>query len=192
MNLRPFLLLTVATVCLAAAPAAAQEKSAKKFASSSLPHRLSFSYGNALGVQGSNGASSLFPGISYTAVDPMGSFNLDYIYMFPGTRWGFGMGASLMQLNTQPFFGLNYSVPHLMLSVAPQVQFTYLRSGLVELYGTASVGVMMSVTKDDALYGLAWQVNPIALRVGTDRIAGFLTAGFGSRGILGIGVQVGL
>lgn len=81
----------------------------------------------------------------------------------------------------------------LLLSIAGRVQCTYFRSKLVELYGTASVGVTFSTSAIGSnLCALAWQLDPIAVRVGTERIAGFVSVDYGSRGIIAVEIQVGL
>ena len=199
MNLRPFLLLLVSTASLASAPAAAQEApTAEKTTLQPLKlrHRLSFSYGDGISLR--EGAMCYqFPGMlpSYdydvNRLTTAGSFNLDYLYMTRSGRWGFGANVGLTPVTYWSKWGSSQS--RLLLTVAPRVQCTYLRSGLVELYGTASVGILLNASAlMNNFCALAWQLDPIALRVGTERIAGFVSMGWGSRGIVGVGVQIGL
>ena len=94
----------------------------------------------------------------------------------------------------------------------PVAEFVYFRSGLFELYGSAAVGAdftrrsekefststrgadISGVTEtagrqSDSFTSFAWQVNPVALRVGNHRIGGFLEAGLGYKGIVTAGVS---
>ena len=83
----------------------------------------------------------------------------------------------------------------------PTVEFVYFKRGVVELYGGASAGVNLvnhtekslnqtatSNAKKSDLF--AYQVNPIALRVGNQRIGGFLEAGLGYKGFVTAGVSL--
>ena len=88
--------------------------------------------------------------------------------------------------------------------VLPAAEFVYYKRGLVELYGTAAAGVNLSRHKESALTdagkkavqkadlstSFAYQVNPIALRVGNDRIGGFVEAGLGHKGFVTAGVSL--
>ena len=74
----------------------------------------------------------------------------------------------------------------------------------VELYGSAAAGISLkrhsetgltdagkkAAQKTDLNTAFAYQVNPIALRVGNDRIGGFVEAGLGHKGFLTAGVSV--
>lgn len=86
----------------------------------------------------------------------------------------------------------------------PTVEFVYFKRGVVELYGGASAGVNLvnhtekslnktaasSAKKNDLSTNFAYQVNPIALRVGNQRIGGFLEAGLGYKGFVTAGVSL--
>lgn len=86
----------------------------------------------------------------------------------------------------------------------PTVEFVYFKRGVVELYGGAAAGVNLvnhsetsltktanaNAKKNDLSTTFAYQVNPIALRVGNHRIGGFLTAGLGYKGFLTAGVSL--
>lgn len=94
----------------------------------------------------------------------------------------------------------------------PVAEFVYFRRGLFELYGSAAAGVdftrrsekefstsirdagisgvaKTAVRQSDSFTSFAWQVNPVALRVGNHRIGGFLEAGLGYKGIVTAGVS---
>lgn len=86
----------------------------------------------------------------------------------------------------------------------PTVEFVYFKRGVVELYGGASAGVNLvnhtekslnqtatsNAKKSDLSTTFAYQVNPIALRVGNQRIGGFLEAGLGYKGFVTAGVSL--
>lgn len=88
--------------------------------------------------------------------------------------------------------------------VLPAAEFVYFKRGLVELYGSAAAGLNLSRHKETALTdagkkavkkadlssSFAYQVNPIALRVGNDRVGGFVEAGLGHKGFLTAGVSL--
>ena len=88
--------------------------------------------------------------------------------------------------------------------ILPTVEFVYFKRGLIELYGAAAAGVDIvnhtetslvktankNTKKTNFSTDFAYQVNPIALRVGNDRIGGFLEAGLGYKGFLTAGVSL--
>lgn len=194
--MKKFILLLF-TFLLAGGIAVAQETDAPKTKKTLEPlklrHRISLSYNDGVSFR-LGSPFDHFPGLRMPeGVASAGSFNLDYLYILPSGRWGFGVGVGLMPTTAQPYKGLDWSVSDLLLTIAPRVQCTYFRSKLVELYGAASVGVIMSASAiGNRPMAMAWQLDPIAVRVGSERIAGFLSVGWGSRGIVGLGVQVGL
>ena len=86
----------------------------------------------------------------------------------------------------------------------PTVEFVYFKRGVVELYGGAAAGVNLvnhtekslnqtatsNAKKSDLSTTFAYQVHPIALRVGNQRIGGFLEAGLGYKGFVTAGVSL--
>lgn len=79
--------------------------------------------------------------------------------------------------------------------ILPTAEFVYLKSRLVELYGNASAGVSLKrhtetgLTKADLNTSFAYQVNPIALRVGNETIGAFVEAGLGHKGFVTAGLS---
>lgn len=90
------------------------------------------------------------------------------------------------------------------LFVLPTAEFTYFKRGLVELYGGASAGVSINrhsekaqseegkkaLNKAKQTTSFAYQVNPIAVRLGNERVGGFLELGFGHKGFLTAGLNI--
>lgn len=86
----------------------------------------------------------------------------------------------------------------------PTGEFTYYKKGLIELYGAAAAGVSLSrhtesglnqtgnkqAQKSSLSTSFAYQVTPIAVRVGNERIGGFVEAGFGHKGFLTAGLSM--
>ncbi|WP_418877423.1 hypothetical protein [Xylanibacter rarus] len=87
--------------------------------------------------------------------------------------------------------------------ILPTAEFVYLKSRLVELYGNASAGVSLkrhtetglteagkaAAAKADLNTSFAYQVNPIALRVGNETIGAFVEAGLGQKGFITAGLS---
>ena len=125
--------------------------------------------------------------------------------------YGFGYRYSLGRFKVGTDLGFSTSNSKLALAGEqapslkdPAAEFVYYKRGLFELYGTAAAGVNLSRHKETALTdagkkaakkadlstSFAYQVNPIALRVGNDRIGGFVEAGLGNKGFLTAGVSL--
>lgn len=87
--------------------------------------------------------------------------------------------------------------------ILPTAELVYLKSRLVELYGNASAGVSLkrhtetglteagkaAAAKADLNTSFAYQVNPIALRVGNETIGAFVEAGLGHKGFITAGLS---
>ena len=87
--------------------------------------------------------------------------------------------------------------------ILPTAEFVYLKSRLVELYGNASAGVSLkrhtetglteagkaAAAKADLNTSFAYQVNPIALRVGNETIGAFVEAELGHKGFITAGLS---
>lgn len=88
--------------------------------------------------------------------------------------------------------------------VLPTAEFVYFKRGLFELYGGASAGLSLKRNTETGLTKMgkqqarkaelntsfAYQINPIAVRVGNDRIGGFVELGLGHKGFLTAGISL--
>ena len=138
----------------------------------------------------------------------LGVFGLGYRYTIQrfkvGGDLGFAHVSSKLAYTGQK--APSVKEKELNFLVLPTAEFTYFRRGVVELYGTASAGVNMKRHSESALTAegrnlakskssfsadFAYQVNPIAIRVGNDRIGGFVEAGFGTKGFATAGISLG-
>lgn len=186
------------------------QESSKGFTPSENKHelRLSVSDGLTLGTTGilGNGLSDVVLGNKRSDEKMTMVFGLGYRYSIHrfrvGADLGFAQASSKLALAGEkaPSIkekGLNFLV-------LPTAEFVYFKRNLFELYGGASVGVDMvrqseskldekgksASEKNSLSANLAYQVNPIAFRVGNDRIGGFMEAGFGHKGFLTAGVSL--
>ena len=91
------------------------------------------------------------------------------------------------------------------LLIMPVAELVYFKKGAFELYGSAAGGVDLPRIKEKGLTeagkknaqtkaktstDFAFQVNPIAMRVGNDRIGGFVEAGLGYKGFVTAGLSL--
>ena len=186
------------------------QESSKGFTPSENKHelRLSVSDGLTLGTTGilGNGLSDVVLGNKRSDEKMTMVFGLGYRYSIHrfrvGADLGFAQASSKLALAGEkaPSIkekGLNFLV-------LPTAEFVYFKRNLFELYGGASVGVDLvrqseskldekgksASEKNSLSANLAYLVNPIAFRVGNDRIGGFMEAGFGHKGFLTAGVSL--
>lgn len=133
-------------------------------------------------------------------------YSLGYRYSIArfrvGADLGFVQSTSKLTLIGETAPSLKEKDLNFML--LPTVEFVYFKRGVVELYGGAAAGVDLvnhtekslnqtaagSAKKSDLSTTFAYQVNPIALRVGNQRIGGFLEAGLGYKGFVTAGVSL--
>ncbi len=133
-------------------------------------------------------------------------YSLGYRYSIAqfrvGADLGFAQSTSKLTLIGETAPSLKEKDLNFML--LPTVEFVYFKRGVVELYGGASAGVNLvnhtekslnqtatsNAKKSDLSTTFAYQVNPIALRVGNQRIGGFLEAGLGYKGFVTAGVSL--
>lgn len=133
-------------------------------------------------------------------------YSLGYRYSIARFRVGadLGFAQSTGKLTLAGETAPSLKEKDLNFMLLPTVEFVYFKRGVVELYGGASAGVNLvnhtekslnktaasSAKKSDLSTTFAYQVNPIALRVGNQRIGGFLEAGLGYKGFVTAGVSL--
>ena len=133
-------------------------------------------------------------------------YGLGYRYALDRFRIGADLGFS--QSNSKLILSGDKSASikerELNFLVLPTAEFVYYRRGIIELYGTAGAGVKMtrhtenglteagktSARKSDLSTSFAYQVNPIALRIGNNHIGGFMEAGLGHKGFVTAGISL--
>ena len=133
-------------------------------------------------------------------------YSLGYRYSIAqfrvGADLGFVQSTSKLTLIGETAPSLKEKDLNFML--LPTIEFVYFKRGVVELYGGAAAGVNLvnhtekslnqtatsNAKKSDLSTTFAYQVNPIALRVGNQRIGGFLEAGLGYKGFVTAGVSL--
>lgn len=183
----------------------------KNVSSSSKKHeiRLSVSDGiprtmaEILGI----GLADALTGTKRSDAVSWGVYSLGYRYSINRFRIGSDLSFAYSQSKLTFLNDKNPSIKEreLNLMVLPTFEYVYYQKGLIELYGSAAAGVDFSRTsykkmagvketvptfKSDFYTSFAWQLNPIAIRIGNDRIGGFLEAGIGHKGFLTAGVSI--
>lgn len=132
-------------------------------------------------------------------------YGLGYRYAFGrfrvGADLGFAHTTSKLMLSGEKIPSIKERELNFM--ILPTAEFVYLKSRLVELYGNASAGVSLkrhtetglteagkaAAAKADLNTSFAYQVNPIALRVGNETIGAFVEAGLGHKGFVTAGLS---
>lgn len=133
-------------------------------------------------------------------------YSLGYRYSIAQFRVGADLGfvQSTSKLTLAGETAPSLKEKDLNFMLLPTVEFVYFKRGVVELYGGAAAGVNLvnhtekslnqtatsNAKKSDLSTTFAYQVNPIALRVGNQRIGGFLEAGLGYKGFVTAGVSL--
>lgn len=145
-------------------------------------------------------------GTKRTDAKTYGVYSLGYRYSINRIRIGSDLAfastsskISFLQDETP-----SYKESNLSFLVLPTFEYQYYKKGIVELYGSVAAGVDVTRTSYDNLgsgktadqfkanycTSFAYQVNPIAIRVGNDRVGGFMEAGLGVKGFLTAGISV--
>ncbi|MEG1645464.1 MAG: hypothetical protein RR279_06425 [Alistipes sp.] len=177
MKLKRVLLSLIFVCFLLPQGVEAQSKTAKP-----CPNRIKVAYGDAVFLTMASTFVDAFLGDG--ELSSTGSLSVGYRRFTRNASWAFGADLSFTRITEKNLLGdLKYD----LFTVVPTAEFYYLKSGIVRLYGTAGVGAVICDQEAD----FAFQVNPIAIRVGTNRIAGFLEAGVGYKGVVNLGLEVG-
>ena len=136
-----------------------------------------------------------------------GVFGLGYRYGINRFRVGLDLGFASVSSKYDYAESKQKDIKETQLNfiVMPVAELTYYRKGIVELYGSVAAGIDLTNIKEKGLTeagkahadtkgrtttDFAFQVNPIAVRVGNDHIGGFLEAGVGTKGFLTAGVSL--
>ena len=158
-----------------------------------------------------SGGNATIDGPQYKGITPF--FSAGYEYHFPDTRWSVGpevgyWHAGLVDEDSYQHFNL--------ITLNADGKIYYKPAGICKLYGGLNLGIgtvlsnkqtITPVTKadeptDDAPSEPAtkdgpaiiptFQINPIGMRLGSDKVAFLAELGIGYKGILQLGVTVGL
>lgn len=119
---------------------------------------------------------------------------LGYDYHFPGTRWNIGGEFGYWQctyrsVNKDPVIKRTMSFG----SLCATGKFFYKPEGICKLYGGVNAGILvLGSTNSKGSVIPAIQINPIGMRLGNESIAFIAELGLGYKGILQLGVNIGL
>lgn len=143
-----------------------------------------------------------------TSSNVYGAFGLGYRYNINR----FKVGGDLSYIGYRSKTAMNkggesdYKTSENNFIVMPSAEFVYYKSGILELYGGGGVGTFISLSKStpvtpegkkylnnnlkDKSVDFAYQINPIAVRLGNGTVGGFLELGYGMKGLVNLGVSV--
>lgn len=143
-----------------------------------------------------------------TSSNVYGAFGLGYRYNINR----FKVGGDISYIGYRSKIAMNkggasdYKTSENNFIVMPSAEFVYYKYGILELYGGAGVGTFISLSKstpvtpegkkflnnnlNDKSADIAYQINPIALRLGNGTVGGFLELGYGMKGLVNLGVSV--
>jgi hypothetical protein len=72
--------------------------------------------------------------------------------------------------------------------ILPTGEYTYLKKGIFELYGSVSAGAMLDLSQMKSNTIFAFQANPIAMRLQGKKLGYFIEGGVGFKGIITTGL----
>ena len=205
-----FKMITLATCLLLPTVKSAAQNDATETASNR--HSFNLSYSDGLTLGGASfwgmGLSDALTGTKRVDEQSTGVFGLGYRYSFNkrlkfGADLGFALVSSKIEDATakKPYL----KEKELNFMVLPTLEFVYFKRSLVEIYGSGSIGANFCRHSESGLTEkgkqvaqrstfdtqFAYQVNPLGVRVGNSRIAGFAEAGLGYRGFITAGISLG-
>ena len=114
-----------------------------------------------------------------------------YDYHFADTRWTVGGEAGYWNIGVRNKETGVTSYSH-VATLAAASQIFYKPGGSFKLYGRINLGVGVASGNGDNSFFPAFQINPIGMRLGSERIAFVLELGVGYRGLIQAGINVGL
>lgn len=203
-------LFTLAT-CIVFSTTAVNAQSHKE-ATDTNPHSIKIGYSDGLTLGGASfwgiGLSDAILGTERSDQRCTGVFSLGYRYSLH-RRFKLGMDVGMAKVTSKVKYSgdkaPSVKEKELNLMVLPTAEFVYFKRNLVELYGSAAAGMNFTrhyetgltekgktMAQKDSKFNheFAYQVNPIGLRVGNNRVGGFVEAGLGFRGFVTAGVSL--
>ena len=142
-------------------------------------------------------ATSLFNALSGTRSDTKSSLMYGIGYRHSLNRFRIGGDLGLYVHNSKLYLNMNNHTSVIdediyRLLIIPTGEFIYFNKGILSLYGSAGAGVILSrydnSEKATTDANFAFQINPIALRLGNETIGAFLEGGWGFKGYITIGI----
>lgn len=200
------------TLCLVLAGAHASAQSANKYATDNR-HEIRIGYSDALSLGVASfwgmGLGDAVTGTTRTDERTAGMVGLGYRYSLNRFRVGLDLGFASWSSKRDHNGSKQKDIKETQLNfvVMPVGELVYYKRGALELYGSVAAGVDVVATTEKGLTELgrqhaytharttadfAFQVNPIALRLGNDRVGGFVEAGVGSKGFCTVGLSLRL
>lgn len=178
MRTKLIALLTLSFLALTPMLSNAQLKSEDVF-----KNRVKLSYGDASYI---SFATAMFSSLINGPGDfkALGAISLGYRRLSNNSRWA--LGGDFSYVDVRETFKNGVKINFSFFAVVPTAEFYYFKTGLFRLYSTLGVGTIFT---DDGSFGTAFQINPVAVRIGSGRFAGFAEVGFGYKGIANLGFE---
>ncbi len=208
MQFRPLFLFLCLAMYLTSVRAGAEEKEAVSIANRheiriAVSDGITLSMASFLGM----GLSDWVTGTKRSEIQSTGVYGIGYRYAI--NRFKVGADVGFINITSELKYA-NEKTPSLKeksrdILVLPTGEFIYYKRGVISLYGSASAGIDFSWQNYKALNpagkemasnynpklttAFAYQINPIALRAGNEKIACFVEAGLGYKGFLTVGLS---
>ncbi|MGL5787392.1 MAG: hypothetical protein ACRCX4_11325 [Bacteroidales bacterium] len=175
--------------------------------------RLSVSDGTPLNISNFLGTAigDAITGTERDRIEICGIFGIGYRYAISRWKVGGDIGfASLTNRVKSSFYGsmTRNTESNIHFLILPTGELTYFKRKKVTLYSSAAIGAILSRSSYSSDYffenrfiensfnysdfyaTFAFQVNPIAIRVGNERIGGFMELGVGYKGFISAGISI--
>ena len=199
--------------CMALTIISANAQDKKNSDASFNRHDIRIGYSDGLTLGGANfwgmGLSDAITGTKRSDAQSTGVFGLGYRYaMSKRFKLGMDLGFAKVtsKITSSPDKVPSIKEKELNFLVLPTAEFIYYRRNHFQLYGSASAGVdftrhfetgltergkELAQKKSKFETDFAYQINPIGLRIGNNRIGGFVEAGLGYKGFVTAGLSMG-
>ncbi len=203
----------ILAACIQLPVIAANVHDEKKTGCTQNKHEIRIGYSDGITLGGSTflgiGLSDAITGTKRTDTKTTGVFGIGYRYS-ACRRFKVGLDFGLSKV-TSKVTGNKEKSPsikekELNFIILPTADFIYFQRNLYRLYGSVSAGVDFTRNYEIRLNEkgkeqdqkkskfekeFAYQINLIGLRIGNNRIGGFVEAGFGYKGFITAGLSLG-
>lgn len=146
-------------------------------------------------------ASGLTGSIEYA----MQTGNISAQYMHNLTKtFGIGVTASFEGLTSKKNETIKEDLSNNYICVMPTARAYWFRKSKFGMYSRLAAGVTFNsfdyldskdgktVKESKTETGFAWQVSPVGIEIGSNKVSGFLEGGFGYQGLVIAGVRLGI
>ncbi len=117
---------------------------------------------------------------------------------------GIGVTASFEGLSAKKTDEMTEDLSNNYITIMPTARAYWFRKSMFGMYSRAAAGVTFNsfdylnakdgktVKDSESEVSFAWQVSPVGIEIGSNKVSGFLEGGFGYQGLVIAGVRIGL